>query len=59
MRDPQIEEKALHRLMVCKECPENNTKPEIYLSSRCKSCGCVLEAKARVVNGACPRGLWP
>jgi len=45
--------------MVCKDCEFNNTPNAVSFSSRCKECGCVLEAKSRVENGKCPRDKWP
>jgi len=45
--------------MVCKDCVSNTTKPNVNLGSRCRDCGCVLEAKARTQNGKCPKDKWP
>lgn len=59
MKDPKVEEIALNRLAVCLSCKVNTTYPQISTLSRCKDCGCVLEAKSRSLKSNCPRNLWP
>jgi predicted Zn-ribbon and HTH transcriptional regulator len=59
IRNPKVEEVALKRLEVCKDCDANNTLGEVMMASRCKDCGCFLEAKSRNVTGKCPRNKWP
>lgn len=55
----RVEALAVKRLQICFTCPENSTPNEIKLSSTCKSCGCVLEAKSRSVASQCPKNKWP
>lgn len=56
--DSRIENMAIGRLKVCKECPDNDSNPELSMRSRCKACGCVLEAKARSPQSQCPKNKW-
>jgi len=58
LSDSRIEKLAIGRLQICKECPDNSTKPDLSMSSRCKACGCVLEAKARSPQSKCPKNKW-
>jgi predicted Zn-ribbon and HTH transcriptional regulator len=58
LTDSRIEKIALERLKVCSDCDQNNTNPELSMVSRCKACGCVLEAKARSPKSECPKNKW-
>lgn len=58
LTDSRIEKIALERLKVCSDCDQNNTNPELSMVSRCKACGCVLEAKARSSKSECPKNKW-
>lgn len=53
-----MEEIALKRLEICKDCEVNNTQGEVVMTSRCKDCGCFLEAKSRNLTSQCPKGKW-
>lgn len=57
--DPKVEEIAAERLGLCISCKHNSTTPAIGMLSRCKLCGCVLEAKSRSLKSKCPQDLWP
>ena len=46
-------EKAVERLMICKDCPRL-FKP----TWSCKECGCFMKAKARIESQSCPLGKW-
>ena len=58
-RDPEVEKIAAERLGLCISCKYNSTAPAIGMLSRCKACGCVLEAKSRSLKSNCPQNLWP
>ena len=58
IRNPVVEEQAIKRLEICAKCKYNTTKPDITLTSRCKECGCVLEAKSRNLESQCPKHKW-
>ena len=47
---PEIKQK---RLGICKSCPEF-----INLSTQCKKCGCIMNAKTKLPNASCPLGKW-
>lgn len=47
---PEIKQK---RLDICKSCPEF-----INLSTQCKKCGCIMNAKTKLPNASCPLGKW-
>ena len=55
---PEIQKVALKRLEKCLDCDANTTPKQIGLASRCKDCGCVLEAKVRNETSECPRNKW-
>ena len=46
-------EVAAERLAICKECPEL-----IQLTTQCKKCGCLMNAKTKLPNAECPLGKW-
>jgi ribosomal protein L37AE/L43A len=56
---PEVKENGLRRLDVCIECEENTTSNTIEFISRCKACGCVLQAKALSPESKCPKDKWP
>lgn len=58
VRKPEVEEKALERLLICKDCDANTTSPRVMMHSKCRDCGCILEAKSRS-GSKCPRNKWP
>lgn len=57
--DSEVEKIAAERLGLCISCKHNSTTPAIGMLSRCKLCGCVLEAKSRSLKSKCPQNLWP
>ena len=57
--NPKVEKIAAERLGLCISCKHNSTTPAIGMLSRCKLCGCVLEAKSRSLKSKCPQDLWP
>lgn len=56
--DINIEKLATKRKMLCSICPNNSTQKIVSLISHCKICGCLLEAKTRVVEEKCPDNKW-
>jgi len=54
----KMEALAYQRLEDCKGCDQNSTPGEVKLKSYCKSCGCVLAAKARSPESKCPLDRW-
>lgn len=48
---PEIAEK---RLEICKSCPRF-----IRLTHQCKECGCIMNAKVKLADAACPLNKWP
>lgn len=56
---PQIEEMGLTRLEVCIDCEQNSTPATVVLKSRCKACGCFIQAKSRNPESKCPKDKWP
>mgnify|MGYP006863135444 CR=1 FL=1 len=56
--DSRTEKMALERLKICGDCDQNTTSPKLSMVSRCKACGCVLEAKARSIQSECPKNKW-
>jgi hypothetical protein len=48
----QKNEMARERLMICVDCPKMS-------KGLCTSCGCVLQAKARIEEEICPMHKWP
>jgi hypothetical protein len=42
------------RVATCGECPTWDAE-----RARCRACGCVTAAKARLIASACPLGRWP
>lgn len=55
---PEVEKIAFERLDICITCINNPDKQNIDLFTRCKKCGCVLEAKVRSLKSQCPDELW-
>ena len=55
----RTEEMALKRLEICMPCEHNSSTPTLSLTSTCKACGCVLEAKSRSPKSICPLNKWP
>lgn len=41
------------RLNICKTCPSF-----INMTTQCKECGCIMKAKAMLVNAECPLKKW-
>lgn len=58
IRNEKIEKHALQRLEICINCPFNDSKGTLTMSSRCTECGCWLEAKARNLESKCPIDKW-
>lgn len=58
-RNPKVEKIAEERLGLCLSCKYNSTTPDLGMLSKCKLCGCVLEAKSRSLKSNCPINLWP
>lgn len=58
LKNPQVEAHAIKRLTICLKCKHNSTKPDIDITSTCKICHCVLEAKSRNLESQCPRKKW-
>lgn len=58
VRNPIVEAHAIKRLNICVKCKYNSTKPDINLTSICKECRCVLEAKSRNLESQCPKRKW-
>lgn len=44
---------ADERMKVCKECLDFQP-----LVSRCSMCGCIMAAKTKMMQSACPAGKW-
>lgn len=44
---------AEERLEICRTCPHL-----IQLTSQCKECGCLMNAKTKLPNASCPLGKW-
>lgn len=54
-----IEKLSQERLQICAACPYNTTQGKVVrFLSTCRSCGCILSAKAKCVDEACPQGKW-
>ena len=49
-----IETMARERLAICHQCEHWDKQ-----FGRCKLCGCILKAKARVPSSRCPANKWP
>lgn len=47
------ESEKARRLAVCRACPSFDAT-----ESRCRECGCYMEAKAGWESGTCPLGKW-
>lgn len=45
------EEQEKKRLAICEPCDAN-------MLGVCTCCGCVIKAKAKLLKGECPMGLW-
>ena len=58
--DKKTEDLAVHRLAICKECPERSDAQNSLIStfSSCKKCGCMLQAKTRAEQAQCPLLKW-
>jgi len=63
IRDEFVEDVALKRMSLCKECIEidlEGTKCEMPGTQPCcGNCGCSLAFKTRALSSACPIGEWP
>lgn len=47
------EEVAAERFAICKECPFY-----ISLTHQCKQCGCIMNAKTKLLKAECPEHKW-
>lgn len=47
------EDVAEKRFDICISCPKL-----IKLTSQCKECGCIMNAKVKLPNASCPLGKW-
>lgn len=43
------------RYSICQACPKNLFDPDLFT---CKSCGCFMPAKVKLLNAECPEGIW-
>ena len=48
-----LPEIAKKRLSICKQCPEY-----IKLTHQCKKCGCIMNAKVKLIDATCPLNKW-
>lgn len=46
---------ANYRLKICSKCPNKTHTP---LGDACKECGCILDAKTRVLDEVCDMNKW-
>lgn len=54
-----IEKLSAERLQICAACPYNSTPGKVVrFYSTCNDCGCILSAKSKCVDEACPQGKW-
>lgn len=44
---------AKERLAICKDCEHF-----IKVTTQCKKCGCIMQAKTTLPNASCPIGKW-
>ena len=49
------EEIKKKRLSICKKCEHHLEWLNLY---RCKTCGCIMDAKVTLVKSECPIGKW-
>jgi hypothetical protein len=50
---PLSAEESRVRLDICNSCEHF-----ISLTTQCKKCGCIMQAKTRLPNAVCPVGKW-
>lgn len=57
--DPKIEQLALERGIVCRDCEFlNHFVAHKKLGKKCSVCGCPIMSKIRAVENGCPKGRW-
>ncbi len=47
------DEVVAKRIIICKSCPELNTKLNM-----CQKCGCFITTKTKIDSASCPLGKW-
>ncbi len=58
-RDPAIEEMAIKRASVCRDCEFlNHFVSSAKWGKKCTRCGCPIIAKVRSVHSDCPEKKW-
>jgi hypothetical protein len=45
-------EESDRRYSICEECPQ------LMVSKQCKSCGCFMPAKTKMLHATCPLNKW-